>query len=97
MIKHWVAFRFKDEVPDDVVAAVVAETETFPSIYPAMRNFTSGRNISTRDTKFTHAFTIEFDSQDDLLAYLHSDTHEKFVIERWRPIIDSQAIVSYEY
>jgi hypothetical protein len=97
VIKHWVAFRFKDDVSDEVVAAVVAETETFPSIYPQMRNFTSGRNISSRDTKFTHAFTIEFDNQDDLLSYLQSDSHETFVKERWRPVIDRQAIVSYEY
>jgi hypothetical protein len=97
MIKHWVAFRFKDEISEDVVAAVVAETETFPSIYATMRNFTTGRNISTRDTKFTHAFTIEFDTQADLLEYLNSESHETFVKERWRPVIDSQAIVSYEY
>jgi hypothetical protein len=97
MIKHWVAFRFKDDVSAEVVAAVVAETRTFPDLYPTMRNFSSGLNISSRDKRCTHAFSIEFDSEQDLLDYLHSETHESFVIERWRPVIDSQAIVSYEF
>jgi len=38
--------------------------------------------------------TVEFDSNDDLIAYLHSDAHETFVQQTWRPVIAQQAITS---
>ena len=96
MIKHTLAFRFRPDVPAETAEAVLAELATFPDRYPAMRNGSLGRNISTRDTTFTHAFSAEFDSEEDLRAYLESESHERFVRERWRPVIDRQAIVSYE-
>ena len=70
---------------------------TFPSAYPAMRNWSLGENFSTRDTTFTHTMAMDFESRDELLAYLGSDSHERFVGETWRPVIAQQAITSYEY
>src|SRR5882757_601903 len=97
MIKHSLSFRFQDDVPDDVRASVLASLATLPDRYPAMRNWSMGENISTRDSTFTHCMTVEFDSNDDLIAYLHSDAHETFVQQTWRPVIAQQAITSYEY
>ena len=94
MIRHVVAFRFKPEVPAEAVAAVLAKLETFPSQYPAMRGFVLGPNISARDTTMSHVFTIEFDAESDLKSYLDSVSHEAFVRERWRPVIDRQTIVT---
>ncbi|MFF5261929.1 Dabb family protein [Actinomadura viridis] len=96
MIKHTLAFRFRTDVSAEDAAAVLAELETFPARYPAMRNWSLGRNISTRDSTFTHAFSVEFATDADLRAYLESESHERFVRERWRPVVDKQAIVSYE-
>ncbi|GAA3955255.1 hypothetical protein GCM10023085_42340 [Actinomadura viridis] len=96
MIKHTLAFRFRTDVSAEDAAAVLAELETFPGRYPAMRNWSLGRNISTRDSTFTHAFSVEFATDADLRAYLESESHERFVRERWRPVVDKQAIVSYE-
>jgi catechol 2,3-dioxygenase-like lactoylglutathione lyase family enzyme len=94
MIRHVLAFRFKPEVPEATIAAVLAELETFPSRYPAMRGFVLGPNISERDTAMSHVFTIEFDDENDLKSYLNSASHEEFVRERWRPVIDRQTIVT---
>ncbi|WP_433215882.1 Dabb family protein [Microtetraspora malaysiensis] len=97
MIRHTLVFRFRDDVLEETVAAVLAELDTFPAKYPTMRNWASGRNISTRDTTMTHGFVVEFDTERDLLDYLGSDSHEEFVRERWRPVIDRQAIVTFAY
>jgi catechol 2,3-dioxygenase-like lactoylglutathione lyase family enzyme len=96
MINHNLAFRFRPDVPADAAEALLAELATFPERYPAMRDFSLGRNISTRDSTFTHAFSVRFDTEADLRAYLESDSHERFVRERWRPIIEAHTIVSYE-
>ncbi|GAA0256718.1 Dabb family protein [Cryptosporangium japonicum] len=94
MIRHVVAFRFKPEVPAETVDAILAEVESFPSRYPQMRSFVLGPNISLRDTRMSHVFTIEFDDEDDLKSYLNSESHETFVREKWRPVIDQQTIVT---
>ncbi|GAA0712978.1 Dabb family protein [Dactylosporangium roseum] len=97
MIRHTLSFRFKDEVPAAVRASVLATLATFPDRYPAMRNWSMGQNISTRDTTFTHTMSVEFATNDDLLGYLQSDSHESFVRVTWRPVIAQQAITAYEY
>ena len=97
MIRHTLLFRFADDVAEIKREEVLAELRTFPSIYPQMRNWSLGENTSTRDDKLTHGMSIDFESEDDLLGYLRSDSHEAFVRERWRPIIGDQVIVSYEY
>ncbi|MDG4772449.1 Dabb family protein [Solwaraspora sp. WMMD792] len=88
------AFKFRDDLPDGVAESVLAELDTFPTKYPAMRNWRSGVNVSTRDTTMTHGFVVEFATEQDLLDYLHSESHERFVRERWRPVVERQVIVS---
>ncbi|MBO4208327.1 Dabb family protein [Micromonospora echinofusca] len=95
MIKHIVLFRFRADVPAATVEELLAELDTFPARYPAMRNWALGGNISTRDTTMTHGFTVEFDTEADLHDYLTSGSHEEFVRERWRPVMDKWVIVSF--
>lgn len=97
MIRHIVTFAFEDGVSDDARDALLRELDTFPSHFPAMRNWASGRNIIQRDTTYSHAFVVEFESEAELVAYLSSERHEAFVTERWRPIIARRAITSFEY
>lgn len=94
MITHLLAFKFRDDLPAGVAESVLAELDTFPQKYPAMRNWRSGVNVSTRDTTMTHGFVVEFATEQELLDYLHSESHERFVRERWRPVVERQVIVS---
>lgn len=96
MIKHIVAFRFRDDVSSQVIASTLAELEAFPQRYPQMRRWLLGPNTSTRDQSMSHAFTVEFETEEQLLAYLGSDRHGAFVRERWRPIVERQVIVTLE-
>jgi 2,3-dihydroxy-p-cumate/2,3-dihydroxybenzoate 3,4-dioxygenase len=96
MIKHVVTFRFKDDVDDETRQSILDEISAFPSHYPQMHNFSLGENISSREQRMTHAFMIEFPDQASLMEYLGSDRHERFVRERWRPVIEAQAIAALE-
>lgn len=96
MIRHTVFFRFKPEVPAEARQKLLKEYTTFPAQFPAMRNFTLGENRSERDDTFEYAFSVEFDSEDELKQYLNSREHEEHVVERFRPLIAQRAIVSYE-
>ncbi len=94
MIRHTLSFRFADEVDEQLRDETLAALREFPGLYSSMRGFVLGENISNRDSRFSHTMTVDFDNEDDLLAYLSSDSHETFVRERWRPVIDQQAITS---
>lgn len=96
MIRHLVAFRFRDDAGPGERRSLIDELNTFPSHYPAMQRWALGENVSNRDDTFTHAFSVEFASQEELLAYLGSERHERFVRERFRPLVASRAIVSFE-
>jgi sugar-phosphatase len=96
MIRHMVVFRFHDDLPDVERQRVLDELNQFPSRYPSMRRWALGSNISKRDSTFTHAFSVEFDSEEELVSYLSSETHERFVRERFRPAVAARAIVSFE-
>ena len=91
-----VLFSFKPGADPARRDALLREYATFPALHPAMRHFTLGRNISERDQAFEYAFTVEFASEADLKAYLNSPEHEAHVAERFRPLVASRAIVSYE-
>lgn len=96
MIKHVVTFRFKDDVDEQTRQGILDEIASFPDHYSQMHNFSLGDNISSREQRMTHAFMIEFVDQDELMEYLSSERHEAFVRERWRPVIETQAIAALE-
>lgn len=96
MIKHIVAFRFKPEVTEARQDQILTDLRKFPDKFPAMRNWTCGRNISQRDTKFTHACVVEFDTEKELIDYLESHEHEEYVAKEFRPYIEERALVTYE-
>lgn len=96
MIKHFVAFSFADDVTDAMRKSILDELDRFPSRFPAMRRWASGVNFSARDATFAHAFSVEFEREADLVAYLESPEHEEFVRERFRPNVARRVIVSFE-
>ncbi len=96
MIRHVVAFSFREDADRAARDAVLEELARFPARFPAMRRFALNRNISQRDTTYTHAFFVEFDDEAALVSYLSSAAHEEFVERRWRPVIAARAIASIE-
>jgi hypothetical protein len=96
MIRHLVAFSFRDGVSDADRQALLDELASLPRQFPVMHRFALGANISRRDDTFAHAFSVEFEKEEDLVAYLNSQEHEDFVRLRFRPLIERRAIVSFE-
>lgn len=97
MIRHVVAFRFKESVSPETLAGILDELNGFPATFPQMQRWSLGPNISRRDQSMTHAFSVDFDSEELLLDYLGSERHETFIRERWVPVIEERVIVTYEF
>ncbi len=96
LIHHFVSFTFADHVHVDEREAILTELDGLPMQFPAMKDWRRGRNISKRDTTFEHAFVVDFDTEEQLVAFLDSEIHDQFVRERFRPNVERRAIVSFE-
>ncbi len=96
MIVHSVAFTLGSHVSDEVRENLLTELAAFPSLYPQMRHWRLGRNISERDQTFEYAFVVEFDGLEGLNQYLTSESHELFVLSRWQPLVSRRSICSFE-
>ncbi len=96
MIRHMVLFRFRADATSQDRQSVLADMGRLSSLFPAMRRFGLGENVSQRDQTFSHVMTMEFDDREQLESYLGSSVHEDFVANHFRPNIEQRAIASYE-
>jgi hypothetical protein len=96
MIQHVLLFSFLDGVDETSRRALLDALRDFPARFPQMRHWQLGPNISERDQSYQYAMTVQFERRTDLDAYLRSDYHERFVVERFRPVIKQRAIATIE-
>ena len=96
MIRHILLFSLDSTKEDRVRNALLEALSHFPNQFPSMKMFQIGLNTSDRDREFEYAMTMEFVNKFSLDEYLHSEFHERFVNERFRPLITKRAIVTIE-
>lgn len=96
MIRHMLFFSFRADVPEHAREAMLKGLAAFPARFPAMKRLQIGKNISWRDQSFSHGFTVEFDTVEELDAYLKSDFHEDFVTTLFKPLVEKRAIVTMD-
>lgn len=96
MIRHILLFSFRAEAPEEVVQKMLVDFSRFPQRFPQMNGWQMGRNESRRDRSFDYAVTVQFADWAALNAYLDSPEHEKFVAERFLPLISRRAIATFE-
>jgi hypothetical protein len=95
MIKHVVNFKFK-EMPPAQEAALKAAMLAMVGPIPELRSLSFGRNISPRDTTYTHCLVEEFDDMEALGRYVVHPVHEALLEEHIKPWVEHRTIVDYE-
>lgn len=96
VIRHVLLFSFRPDAEEAERRSMLQEFEEFPNQFPQMMRWQSGLNQSKRDQTYSHAMTVEFGSFAELNEYLDSERHERFVTERFRPLVAQRAIVTFE-
>jgi Stress responsive A/B Barrel Domain len=96
MIRHILLFSLKESVPKDVQQDMLNDLAAFPERFPEIQSWQMGANVSNRDSVYEYGVTMTFEHQEALMVYLSSEEHERFVSERFRPIISARAIVTFE-
>jgi 2,3-dihydroxy-p-cumate/2,3-dihydroxybenzoate 3,4-dioxygenase len=97
MIKHIVAFTFKPETSPADVQATLDALNALQGQIPWVRNWSLGKNLSTRDQTYEYALHCDFASEQELQDYLTHPAHERVVRELLTRHWASRAIVDYEY
>ncbi len=96
MIRHILMFSLNEEVPGDVRQNMLDDLARFPEQFEQICDWEMGVNVSDRDDTYDHCATMTFAGPKEMAAYLGSEEHERFVRERFRPVISKRAIVSFE-
>ncbi|MDX3899329.1 MAG: Dabb family protein [Sphingobium sp.] len=96
MIRHILLFSLKEGATSEDRQAMLDELSGFPRLFPQIQNWQMGENSSSRDDMYEYGVTMEFSEREYLNRYLTSDEHERFVREKFRPLISSRAIVSFD-
>jgi hypothetical protein len=96
MIKHVVAFKFKEMSPEQEEALYTAFRALKGQI-PELHSFSIGRNVSDRDQTFTHCLVAECDDMAAVGRYLVHPAHKAAADTYLYPFMESRMIVDYEF
>lgn len=94
MFRHIVCFKFKDEIRDEAIAKVTANTYGLKDKIDVIRSMEIGKDVLKRNISFDLALVITF---EDLAAYKKYDLHPAHVAVKSYNIAASKEIVSVDY
>jgi 2,3-dihydroxy-p-cumate/2,3-dihydroxybenzoate 3,4-dioxygenase len=94
MVRQIVVFSFAEAVGEAQRQQVIAGLNRFPALFPQIKTWALGRNVSKRDRRYQYGFVAEFESEAALETYLDDPRHEAFVRDEFRPAVAERAIVT---
>jgi lysophospholipase L1-like esterase len=95
-LRHFVAFKFKDEVKPEQVEAVVKAFAALPGKIDSITDFEKGTDVSVemKANGFTHAFMVTFANEKGREIYLPHPAHQEFV-KLVGPTVDKVFVFDY--
>ncbi|MFN7150128.1 MAG: Dabb family protein, partial [Microthrixaceae bacterium] len=75
MIRHVVLLEFDASTPDEHLELVVERLRELPSLVPAIRAYTVGRDLRLADTNAHLAVSGDFNDVDGYIAYRDDPAH----------------------
>lgn len=79
MIRHIVLIRFREDVPEDRIAAIFADLHAIRDVLPGVIGITSGRSESPEQIErgYLHGFVADFTDWAALAAYQAHPDHRR--------------------
>lgn len=81
MIMHLVTFRWREEVTDSQIRALISELEIFPRTIPQLRDYFFGRDAGLRAGNGDFGAAALVDDAAGLHGYLDHPEHRRVVSE----------------
>ena len=78
MIRHIVLIRFRPEIPEAAIAAMLTDLLPIRALVPGIGAIHAGRSESPEQIErgYLHGFTVDFDSWEALAAYQAHPDHQ---------------------
>jgi uncharacterized protein (DUF1330 family) len=95
MIRHLVIWRYRPGADPEQCRQLVRAMSEYPQHFPSMQNFRLTKNMSERDTRYSHVLMVEFPSERELREYLNSPMHSSLA-KRSREVMDDRIIVTVD-
>ncbi len=96
ILRHVVAFRFKDTVTDAQIGDLVVSARRLKVTIPQIRGLEWGPNNSPENFNkgLTHCFLLTFESEEDRAVYLSHPAHEAFGA-KLGPLLDDLLVIDF--
>lgn len=96
LLRHVVAFKFKDDAPQEKIDEVVKAFANLENEIPTIVDFECGTNNSPEglNDEFTHCFILTFKTAKDRDAYLPHPAHKAFG-QKLGPILDKVFVIDF--
>ena len=96
LLRHVVAFKFKDDATQEKIDAIVKTFENLDSEIPFIVSIEHGTNNSPEglNNGFTHCFILTFKTAKDRDAYLPHPAHKAFG-QKLGPVLDKVFVIDY--
>lgn len=95
MIKHIVMWKFKDEVAEADKLEMKRQLESLKGVVPTLVDIEIGLNVADCPPAMDMVLSSEFQSVEDLKAYVAHPEHQK-VVGFVKTLICERAVVDYE-
>lgn len=96
MIYHAVYFKWKSATPKDKINDAVRSLNALKGVVPSILEIQVGENFSDRSGGYTHVLISKFRSKEHLDQYQTNPDHQKVVIEKIKPIVESTLVGDIE-
>lgn len=96
MITHVVAFKLQ-EMSEEQEGELLAAFNGLMGVVPELRAFSMGRNVSDRDSTFTHCLVAQLDDMAAVWRYLMHPDHEAAIEHYLKPVMIERNIIDYEF
>ena len=95
MIKHIVMWKFRDEVVEADKQEMKRQLEALKGVVPTLVNIEIGLNMADSPPAMDMVLSSEFQTAEDLKAYVAHPEHRK-VVAFVKPLVCDRAVVDYE-
>ena len=94
MVTHILMYRFKAGVGDERVDEHLSFIEGLRGKFEGLVDLKCGRDIGTRNRKYSHGFVMTFESAEALTAYNKSELHGELV-GRFRDDVEDKVVFDF--
>jgi len=96
MVRHVVAFRFKEGVTPEDRESIAEGLRSLPGQIAEIRRYVFGPDLGLAEGNFDYVVVGDFDDEAAYQRYAAHDAHQALIRDSIRPVLAERVAVQYE-